>query len=62
MRGQLDRGIRDEKVWHGTGTREGEGVWKAWEGQEPGSMQEPGDRRRGVGRDSSTRAWDGAGA
>ena len=51
MRSELDRGLREEYVWHGAGTREGEGSGRV---QGPGRMQEPGD--------SLTGAWDWAGA
>ena len=51
MRSELDRGLREEYVWHGAGTREGERSGRV---QGPGRMQEPGD--------SLTGAWDWTGA
>ena len=59
MRSELDRGLREEYVWHGAGTREGEGSGRV---QGPGMMQEPGEMSRGVGGDHLEGAWDGAGA
>ena len=45
MRSELDRGLREEYVWHGAGTREGEGSGRV---QGPGRMQEPGDSSIGA--------------
>ena len=65
-----------ERVWHGTGARECEGVWEgvgAWEGaiayvdrspEEAGARKGAraldGKRSLRVGGGSSTEVWDGA--